>query len=283
MDVQMDLPYLRQWIGRDEYSDDILTPALAARFHATLGFGGEPPQIGDAAPGLIHFCLCQPAVPMDGLSEDGHPSRGGFLPPVPLPRRMWAASEIAFPGALRVGDTIRRQSRVADITVKSGRSGTLCFVMVDHEIMANGAVAITERQTIVYRGAPGKADTQPVKPPVPIGVTTEMIDVSPALLFRYSALTFNAHRIHYDLPYAVETEGYAGLVVHGPLQSTLLIQLAARCRDGAMPAAFSFRGMAPAIGGQRLGVHAGAVQDDAVELWTAPAGGAVAMRATARW
>lgn len=284
MSAPLDLAHLQQWIGREEVAEDVLTPALAARFHATLGIAGDPAQAGEIAPQLIHFCLCQPAVPMAALGEDGHPSRGGFLPPLPLPRRMWAGSEIDFHGELRVGDTVRRASRIAEVTAKTGRSGTLCFVTVDHEILAGGATVIRERQTIVYRDAPvgGQAAPAPLES-APVGNVVETVDASSTLLFRYSALTFNAHRIHYDRPYATSAESYPGLVVHGPLQASLLIQLAARRRDGRTPTSFNFRGASPAFEGQPLNLHAGSVADDRLALWTAQAGGPVAMHATARW
>lgn len=221
---------------------------------------------------------------MAALGEDGHPSRGGFLPPVPLPRRMWAGSEIDFHGNLRVGDTVRRASRVAEVTGKAGRSGPLCLVSVDHEISTGGDTVIRERQTIVYRDAPdgGGATPAPLEQ-APVGDVVEMVEASSTLLFRYSALTFNAHRIHYDMTYATSAEGYPGLVVHGPLQASLLIQVAARSRGGRIPASFKFRGASPAFEGQPLFLHAGSVADDKLNLWTAQAGGPVAMHATARW
>src|SRR5690606_27943509 len=266
MNDQLDMPHLRQWIGREDIAEDILTPSLVEKFNATLGLPGHDVQSGDTAPRLIHFCLCQPAVPMAALGDDGHPSRGGFLPPVPLPRRMWAGSEIAFERELRVGDTIRRQSRVADVAAKTGRSGTLCFVTVDHEISAASGVAVTERQTLVYRAESGTSQVAPAPEPAPAGVTVEKVDICPVLLFRYSALTFNGHRIHYDRPYAMTEEGYPGLVVHGPLQASLLIHLAARCHGGSPPARFAFRGVSPAFDGQPLGLNAGRVAADELEL-----------------
>lgn len=285
MSGQLDLPHLQQWIGREDAAEDIITPALAARFHATLGGSDDPAPLGAIVPQLIHFCLCQPAVGMAVLGEDGHPARGGFLPPVPLPRRMWAGSEIDFRHELKVGDAVRRTSRIAEVTAKTGRTGTLCFVLVDHEVSVDGETAIRERQTIVYREAASGGQGSVAAPfdPAPRGDVVESIDVSPTLLFRYSALTFNAHRIHYDHPYATEIEGYPGLVVHGPLQASLLIQMAARCHGNKMPARFSFRGASPAFGGQPLELNAGKLADDRLELWTAQGGGPVTMHATAGW
>ena len=276
----IDLDYLRQWVGREDSSEDMLTPSLAARFHATLALPGEPAAQGEEAPPLIHFCMCQPAAPMEALGGDGHPARGGFLPPVPLPRRMWAGGKVDFHRDLRVGDRVSRRSRISDVTAKSGRSGELCFVEVDHEVSVEGELAVSEHQTIVYReGAAAPVAMVAAAP----GEIVETIDVTPPLLFRYSALTFNAHRIHYDLPYATGVEHYPGLVVHGPLQATLLIQLATRGHGGRRPDRFTFRGVAPAFGGERLSLNAGVVRDGVLDMWTARPGGPVAMQATAQW
>ncbi len=287
MSPVLDLTRLRAWIGREEIAGDMLTPALAERFHAALDLPGVPAAEGEVAPRLIHFCLCQPAVPTAGLGNDGHPRTGGFLPPVPLPRRMWAASELRFTGDLRVGDEVRRRSRISDVTAKEGRSGTLCFVTVEHEISVGARVVIAERQSLVYRAADVAPAAQPVAaapgPAAEAGETVEVRDATPPLLFRYSALTFNAHRIHYDLPYAMQEEGYPGLVVHGPLQATLLLHLAARCRDGRPPDEFEFRAASPLFVQDPLMLHAGAVQGDRLDLWTARPQGPYAMRAVAKW
>lgn len=282
MNTDLDLDNLRQWIGREEAACDVLTPALVARFEATLG--GEPGdfQGGDVAPQLIHFCLCQPAVPITLLGDDGHPTRGGFLPPVPLPRRMWAASEIEFLRDLRVGEEIERRSRVVGVAAKSGRTGSLCFVEIEHVISSAGKAAVSERQTLVYREA---AHRTPVAPPfaAPAQDATAVIDTSTALLFRYSALTFNSHRIHYDLPYAIDEERYPALVVQGPLQATLLVRLAARENSGNRPCRFSFRGVAPAFSGAPLNLHADTLDNGTMALWTSQGEGVVAMQATAAW
>ncbi|QKS00236.1 protein dehydratase [Sphingomonas sp. CL5.1] len=284
MSGELDIDHLRQWIGREEASQDVLTAALAARFHATLDLPGAAATQSEVAPALIHFCLCQPAAAMHELGGDGHPATGGFLPPVLLPRRMWASSAIDFHKGLRVGDVVAKRSRVAEVTTKSGRSGNLCFVTVEHEIRAHDRLAISERQTIVYREAAGsRASVAPMPETAPQGVTVETITASASLLFRYSAVTFNGHRIHYDLPYAMGEEHYPGLVVHGPLQATLLVHLAARCNGGRAPDHFSFRGVQPAIGGEALSLNAGALIDNSMELWSARPGGALAMRATAQW
>ncbi|MES2096560.1 MAG: MaoC family dehydratase N-terminal domain-containing protein [Pseudomonadota bacterium] len=282
MTEALDLDRLRHWIGREHRSEDVITAALAARFHATLQLPGAPASSGEAAPALIHLCLCQPAAATAELGGDGHPARGGFLPPVPLPRRMWAGSAIDFHAPLRVGDAVVKRSRIADVTAKSGRSGNLCFVTVDHEIGVGNAVAISERQTLVYREA-AEAGAPAVPEPASLEAKVETVEASAPLLFRYSALTFNAHRIHYDLPYATNEEHYPGLVVHGPLQATLLIDLAARRNDGRPPDHFTFRGVHPAIGGRPLLLNAGALTDGSMDLFTAQPGGPLNMQATARW
>lgn len=286
MSAGPDLDALRAWVGREETAHDTLTASLVARFHAALDLPGEPPREGDVAPGLIHFCLCLPAVATSGLGADGHPRTGGFLPPVPLPRRMWAGSEITFDGALRVGDAVSRLSRVADVAWKEGRTGALCFVTVDHRFSSSGRELITERQTIVYRGlaAAGAAEAAP---PALAAETSEpaaaTIAITPPLLMRYSALTFNAHRIHYDLPYATGEEGYAGLVVHGPLQATLLLHHAARQHGGRVPERFSFRSAAPLFAHDALELHHRRPEPGRMELWTSRPGGPAAMRAEAGW
>lgn len=281
MSVPVDIDYLRRWIGTEEITDDVLTPALAERFHHTLSHDGIAPGPGQAAPRFIHFCLCHPAGPMRMLGQDGHPDRGGFLPPVPLPHRMWAGSSVVFHGDLKVGDVVRRSSRIADVVVKLGRSGTLCFVTIDHLFSVDGEMRVEDRQSIVYRSIQAGPPTM-TEASAPAGEVTASIDPTPTLLFRYSALTFNGHRIHYDAPYARDVEGYPGLVVHGPLQATLLLDLAERQR-GTAPRRFDFRSMSTLYGGEEMLLHAGALRDGTMPLWTARPGGSVAMQAQARW
>jgi 3-methylfumaryl-CoA hydratase len=272
---------LKAWIGREEQKSERLTPALVERFEATIGpslarFDGEAP-LG------IHWCLNQPAVAAGGLGVDGHPARGGFLPPVPLPRRMWAGGELAFIAPLRAGDEVTRVSRIASIAHKQGRSGELVFVAVDHDILSGGVLAIRERQDIVYRAEaqaapagdrPASVVADPRRPE-----RVETVDATTTLLFRYSALTFNGHRIHYDLDYARDEEGYRGLVVHGPLQATLMLHMAARMLDRS-PGRFEYRGIAPLVHGSAFSLNAidGA---DGLDLWTAASDGATGMRAKA--
>lgn len=278
-DPKIDIDALRGWIGRTETRSELLTPALAERFNATFGRNG-PLDDGAEAPLLIHLCLTQPAVPAGELGPDGHPTRGGFLPPVPLARRMWAGGVFTFHRPLRLGATVTRLSTIRDAVLKRGRTGPLCFVTVEHEISDGDGPAVTERQDIVYRGvdtgAP-KAEPDAAAP----GAHRKEIAADPVVLFRYSALTFNGHRIHYDQPYVTGEEGYPGLIVHGPLQATLLAQYAADLR-GAMPSEFRFRSLSPLFDTADFTLNA---QDTAegMSLWTSRPDGPVAMEAIARW
>ena len=243
------------WIGRSEARADELTPQLLQRFCATFDLEGTK----EIAPQGIHWCFGLPDAPTTTLGDDGHPrrdeSQNSFLPPVPLPRRMWASSSVEFLEPIRVGARIERKSTISSVAEKSGSSGSLAFVDIDHETTADGQIAVRERQTIVYREA--------AHAPTPVKQTDKVLDqgdwqfertLTPAepLLFRYSALTFNSHRIHYDLPYATEVEQYRGLVVHGPLTATLLLDLAAREVGDNVLTHFAFRGQAPAIAGEEL-------------------------------
>lgn len=197
---------------------------------------------------------------------------------------MWAASDLHFSGDLKVGQTIRRRSRIADIAIKEGKTGTLCFVTVDHRIEADGVLRIEDRQTIVYREANGSGGS--AKPDVTGdvgGVAQKRVQPSAALLFRYSALTFNSHRIHYDRPYAMEVEGYPGLVVQGPLQATLLFHFVTAASGGIAPDRFTFRGVSPAFDFDEMVLVAGPRDRGRAESWTTRGDGALAMRAEAVW
>ncbi|NDV51618.1 MaoC family dehydratase N-terminal domain-containing protein [Salipiger sp. PrR003] len=278
-DPGLDIDALRGWIGGEETRLELLTPALAERFNATFGRSG-PLDDGAEAPLLIHLCLTQPAVPANQLGPDGHPARGGFLPPVPLPRRMWAGGAFAFHRPLRIGALVTRRSTIRDVTLKQGRTGALCFVIVEHEISDESGPALTERQDIVYRGIDSAAPKSEPAAADP-GAHRKEIVADPVLLFRYSALTFNGHRIHYDQPYVTGEEGYPGLIIHGPLQATLLAQYAADLR-GTVPSEFRFRSLSPIFDTADFSLNA---QDTAegLMLWTARTGGPIAMQATATW
>jgi len=229
----------------------------------------------------LHWCLSPAIAAMDELGQDGHPAKNRDLPPVPMPRRMWAGGEIETFGPLQVGDLVHRRSTIADITRKQGRSGELWFVAVQHEYSTDRGLAIRERHDIVYREAaqPAKPGaTSPAESPAerPFAMSWT-VPTSPVLLFRYSAITFNGHRIHYDLPYATGVEGYPGLVVHGPIQATLLYNLAAT-RLGKTPKRFTYRALAPAFAGADIFVRSDAEGSD---YWTQSPNGLVHMEATA--
>jgi 3-methylfumaryl-CoA hydratase len=240
------------WVGRSETRQDRLDPARTNVLRAALG---EAPDLvaGDPLPPLCHWLYFWEARTPEQTGADGHAKRGAFLPPVPLPRRMWAGGRLLFRAPLRLGDPVERTSTIRSIEHKSGRSGALTFVTVVHRVEGPEGLAIEEEQDLVYRepdGAPALAQDD-----VPVEAPAETVEPDPVLLFRYSALTMNSHRIHYDAPYAVGEEGYPGLVVQGPLQATLLARLAAR-RLGRPLASFRFRGTAAAIVGRRLDLHA---------------------------
>ena len=279
--MHLDLEHLQSWIGREDYSSEVLTAALVARFNATFD-RSSPLGEGADAPVLIHFCLGQPAVPTAELGPDGHPARGGFLPPVPLPRRMWAGGAIEFHAPLKIGDVVARRSVIEDVTVKQGRSGVLCFVTVLHHVESGGRPVLNERQDIVYRDGPIAAAPAGKQPKTaPVGADRKPVAAGTPLLFRYSALTFNGHRIHYDAPYVQTEEYYPGLVVHGPLQATMLCQFAADLR-GAAPRDFRFRSLSPIFGPGEFTLNASS-DGGSLKLWTATNEGPVGMEATAKW
>ena len=279
---QIDIDGLRAWIGSKERIADVVTPQLAVRFAATLGLPMDEPATGDLAPAMIHYCLAPAAVSMSDLGPDGHPARGGFLPPVPLPRRMWAGGGITFHAPFRVGDIVVRTTEIADVVLKEGRSGRLCFVTLQHAYEVDGRRMLDERQDVVYRDLDTAAPSPAAKSqPAPAGEQTRTIDTPATLLFRYSALTFNGHRIHYDRAYTTKEEGYPGLVVHGPLQATCLVHFAAAVRRAA-PRTFEFRAMSPVFDGEGLVLNA-AAEGAALRMWSNRPGGPVAMSGTATW
>jgi 3-methylfumaryl-CoA hydratase len=262
--VEIDLPYLRQWVGRTDVAEDGVTPRLVDQYSAILA--PHLFETGEDAPLALHWCLFWGTSGMDGLGVDGHPAKGIGLPPVPLPRRMWAGGEVELLAPLRLGDRVVRRSTIGDVTVKAGQSGPLCFVTVLHEYATGRGLALRERQDIVYREAaagPAASPPETSSPPGAGSVDADLrwsIETPPPLLFRYSAITFNAHRIHYDLPYATGAEFYPGLVVHGPLQASILLNLAAQL-GGKAPGRFTYRGMAPLIAGQPAQAAAVKAQD----------------------
>ncbi len=232
------------WVGRHETAEDLIPWRQARQMAATLGSDAGL-QAGDALPPLWHWIGWQNETAMAGLGPDGHPARGGFLPPVPLARRMWAGGRLTFHAPLPIGQPMQRRSEILKISQKTGATGDMVFVTVGHRISGPKGLAVTEEQDIVYMAMPTR-----FTPPAPViaeggPAWAQSVAIDTVRLFRFSALTFNAHRIHFDLPYATEVEKYPGLVVHGPMQAMLLMQAARDHHGGATPATFRFRGIRP--------------------------------------
>lgn len=277
----------QDWIGREDIRRDRVSDERTARWLATLD---REAAAGGSVPQGLHWCLCTPDAPTATLGSDGHPRRedspDSWMPPIPLPRRMWAASKVAFLAPLALGAAIERRSAIRSITAKQGGSGPLVFVEIGHETHTGGELAVRETQSIVFRdAAPAGA---PPSPPPPGKDSFDpgewdshrLLVPDEALLFRYSALTFNSHRIHYDLPYATHEEGYRGLVVHGPLTATLLLDLAQRRFGDNALTSFAFRGLSPAICGEELNLVLRG-DDASVELGAFAADGRPVMSASA--
>lgn len=279
----MNTENLQEWIGRTERRTDQVTATPIAALAATLDRDDPEPLPGSDVPPLWHWLYFTPLARQSEIGPDGHPKRGGFLPPVPLPRRMWAGGRLEFHHPLRVGDPITRVSRVADVSVKSGHSGTLVFVKVHHEIADAHGIAITEEHDIVYRDppAPGAPAPAPRVAPDDAAFSREIVP-DPVLLFRYSALTFNGHRIHYDRSYVTGVEGYPGLVVHGPLIATLLLDLLRREMPHAVVRRFEFRAMRPLFDIHRFAVCGRRDGERAIHLWARDHEGFLAMEAAAQ-
>ena len=236
---------LLDWVGRSEVAEDVVTLRQVRQMAATLGADGLALADGDRLPPLWHWMGWLPETPMAGLGSDGHPARGGFLPPVPLERRMWAGGRLVFHSALRIGQPMRRTSTILKVSEKAGSTGQMVFVTVGHETEGPDGLAISEEQDIVYVAMPDRFSLPPPVIAADGAAWADPVAMDTVRLFRFSALTFNAHRIHFDLPYATGVEKYPGLVVHGPMQAMLLMQAARDHAGGALPARFKFRGVRP--------------------------------------
>jgi len=281
--LTVDIATLRRWLGRTESRSDRITCAPAAALSATLDRDDPEPAIDDPLPLLGHWLYFLPLQRQSEIGPDGHPNRGGFLPPVPLPRRMWAGGRLRFHHPLRIGNDVSRVSQIVDVSHKDGRSGPLVFVLVRHEISNDDGVALTEEHDIVYRDLPRTDVPAPTQRTARNDHEWEReIRPDDVLLFRYSALTFNGHRIHYDRRYVTTVEGYPGLVVHGPLIATLLVDLVRRNLPGASIASFAFRAVKPLFDTGPFAVR-GRVESDGrtVALWARGGDGSLAMDATA--
>ena len=276
----MDIDHLKTWTGRQEVLEDRLGHAPVAALSATLDRDDVTPADGDALPPLWHWLYFLPRARQSEIGPDGHPKRGGFLPPVPLPRRMWAGGRLTFLAPLRLGEPVRRVSTIAGVSAKSGRSGNLVFVLVRHEVFGPDGPAITEEDDIVYRDAPAPGEPPPTPKPAPTGESWRRdIVADDVLLFRYSALTFNGHRIHYDRRYVTTEEGYPGLIVHGPLLATLLLDLSRR-NDPRVVKSFTFRALSPVFDTTPFTV-CGTPTENGAKLWIRRADGALCMEAEA--
>lgn len=274
----------RDWIGRTEVLHDQVTPTPVLQLQATLDCEADAPA-GLPLPPLWHWLYFLPRHRQSEIGPDGHAKRGGFLPPVDLPRRMWAAGQLEFRSPIRIGDAIERRSTIEDVKDKTGRSGRLVFVQVRHEVRCNGSgePALVEHHDIVYRESRRPGDVEP-EPRKPDGSPVWRRQVVPddVLLFRYSALTFNGHRIHYDRRYVTEVEGYPGLIVHGPLIATLLLDLLRREMPEADVAAFGFRAVRPTFDPHPFHVNGAPAADGrSVQLWAEDHEGWLTMQATA--
>jgi 3-methylfumaryl-CoA hydratase len=292
--TDVDIEHLQTWVGRRRVSEEILSPTPARALAATLDHDRLPDD-GDPLPPLWHWIYFTPLAPQSELGRDGHPRLGGFMPPIPFPRRMWAGGRLTFPAPLRIGERAQRETEILKVNLKSGQQGALLFVTLRHRLSVAGGLAVEEEQDIVYREPTGqkasaeapetaaKEAQKPDQKPAP-ALWRDPVHPSPTLLFRYSALTFNAHRIHYDLPYAQDVEGYPGLVVHGPLTATLLAdRLAAHVlagNTGGRLSFFSYRGQRPLFAGADFTL-CGNKDGAAYKLWAETPDGAVAMSATA--
>jgi 3-methylfumaryl-CoA hydratase len=277
-----ELNHLRTWIGRTQTEQEWVSPRLAQQLAATLGLE-DLPRIGCALPPLWHWALFPHIVSQSQVDSDGHPKRGGFLPPVPLPRRMWAGSRVRFERPLMVGSEVTRTSQIIDVAEKEGRTGKLVFVRLRHELEDRDGPLISEEQDVVYRESSTTAYTAATSPSAPAEFTWQRkIVPDPVLLFRYSADTFNGHRIHYDRTYAREQEGYPALVVHGPLTATLLIDLVRRSLPGESIASFSFKAVNPLFDHAPFYLYAAHTPGSSeVTLWAANSDGVLCVDARA--
>jgi 3-methylfumaryl-CoA hydratase len=274
----IDLAHLRQWIGKEQSDHDVLSTRHARLMAATLGLPQADLVDGSPLPALWHWIYFLEGVPPAELGRDGHPARGGFLPPVPLPNRMWAGGNVSFHAPLPLGATVEKRSRILSVEHKQGRSGDLVFVTVLHQLLHDGDVAISETHDIVYKPAtPPK--TGAAVAAMPAASHSRTIRPDSTMLFRYSALTFNGHRIHYDADYCREVEGYPNLVIHGPLNATLLAAFAEQA-SGKAVRSFRYRGLEPSLLGNELTLNAAPNDEgDGLLVWTALPGGAISMRA----
>jgi 3-methylfumaryl-CoA hydratase len=272
------------WVGREEQSVERIAVSTAKAMAATLDWDAAPKD-GEALPAGWQWLFFNAQARRSALGVDGHPAKGGFLPPVELPRRMWAGSRITYLSNLPIEAQATKLSRILKVEHKTGKRGSLCFVTVQHTISANGSSCIVEEQDIVYREVTPQSNAPAPAPPRHEAVAqwSRRIDPDTTLLFRYSALTFNGHRIHYDQSYARNEEGYPDLVVHGPLTATLLQQFAVEHGGGRRLSRFDFRGVTPLFVGRAFQLEGQQLDDGSLELWARGPDGELCMSATANF
>jgi 3-methylfumaryl-CoA hydratase len=274
----IDLAHLREWIGKTHSDRDVLSSRHARLMAATIGVPQSDIVQGSALPPLWHWLYFLSGEASTALGRDGHPARGGFLPPVTLPNRMWAGGQLEFHASVPFDAPVEKRSTVVSIDHKVGRSGELVFVKVEHQLLHNKAKILTEYHDIVYKGTSGTGSAS-TNVEMPVAQHVRRLKPDSTMLFRYSALTFNGHRIHYDADYCRDIEGYPNLVIHGPLNATLLAGFAQEV-SGRPLKQFRYRGLKPAVLGNELSINA-AQDGDLLVLWVALPDGSVSMRAEA--
>lgn len=277
---KLDADHLRQWIGNKETTTETISVEPLHRMRAMLDYPPKTMSDGEVVPPLWHWAYFINPVRASDLGRDGHATQGEFMPPIPLPRRMWAGSQLNFGTPLRVGEKARCESTIRDVRLKQGRSGELCFVEIEHAIFVGDELKLSEFHNVVYRDIkqPGDDNAPPPEVPGEAQWTRELVPDS-TLLFRFSALTYNGHRIHYDLDFCRHQEGYPGLVFHGPLTATLLIEMASHQNPGKSLESCNFRAFSPLFGDAPFTLNGKIDGADAV-LWAANPQGRLAMRAT---
>jgi 3-methylfumaryl-CoA hydratase len=277
----INMSYLRQWLGRETLVEDVLSVRQAQLMAATLDVPQDALKAGAALPPLWHWIYFLEGLPPSQLGQDGHPARGGFLPPVPLANRMWAGGNVQFLVEIPLGAAVQKRSVIQSIDHKQGRSGELVFVTVLHQVLHQGQVAISEMHDIVYKDATPLGATSNgasnVATSMPPPLHSKLFSPTSTTLFRYSALTFNGHRIHYDVDYCREVEGYGNLVIHGPLSATVLAGFAQDIAGKSIKK-FRYRGLQPSLIGAELTVNA-AFEGDHLCVWTGLPNGNLSMRA----
>ncbi|MCP3690408.1 MAG: acyl-CoA dehydrogenase [Gammaproteobacteria bacterium] len=277
MSKSLDVDHLRKWIGKTETVEETISAEPLQRMRAMLDRPPGEVNTGEPVPALWHWVYFLEPIRASELGRDGHAALGGFMPPVPLPRRLWAGGQFSFGKALKVGDHARKQSTVRDVSVKQGRSGRLCFVEVEHRVFVEDELRFSEIHNIVYRDAKTSGEELVLAPEAPQDAQwTREVMPDPTLLFRYSALTFNAHRIHYDLDFCSNQEGYPGLVFHGPLTATLLLELAIEENPGRRISSYEYRAISPLYDNAQFTLN-GRLQDGSARMWASNANGQLAM------